>query len=171
MLQAPTLNCDVRNKYNKKALEIAINVGNEKICGMLIIHDNLTRHRYLKMKERLEVALTTCKEKIIQLNRINLKLQIERKEAVDAAKTEQLKVSQAAKELFSIMQFFLVEKKRLRADDCKLFLENIKGIDTSTKNKTTNVRKTKKERIEMVGDIIEKLALEIGVKNWRLGED
>ena len=171
LLQAPTLNCDVRNKYNKKALEIAINVGNEKICGMLIIHDNLTRHRYLKMKERLEVALTTCKEKIIQLNRINLKLQIERKEAVDAAKTEQLKVSQAAKELFSIMQFFLVEKKRLRADDCKLFLENIKGIDTSTKNKTTNVRKTKKERIEMVGDIIEKLALEIGVKNWRLGED
>ncbi len=171
LLQAPTLNCDVRNKYNKKALEIAINVGNEKICGMLIIHDNLTRHRYLKMKERLEVALTTCKEKIIQLNRINLKLQIERKEAVDAAKTEQLKVSQAAKELFSIMQFFLVEKKRLRADDCKLFLENVKGIDTSTKNKTTNVRKTKKERIEMVGDIIEKLALEIGVKNWRLGED
>ena len=107
----------------------------------------------------------------MQLNRINLKLQIERKEAVDAAKTEQLKVSQAATELFSIMQFFLVEKKRLRADDCKLFLENIKGIDTSTKNKTTNVRKTKKERIEMVGDIIEKLALEIGVKNWRLGED
>ena len=70
--------------------------------------------------------------------------------------------------LYDTAGFELVDKKN---ELSKSILENIKGIDTSTKNKTTNVRKTKKERIEMVGDIIEKLALEIGVKNWRLGED
>ena len=44
-------------------------------------------------------------------------------------------------------------------------IETIKDIDTSTKNKEINARKTKKERMEMVTDIIKSLSTEIGVSS------
>ena len=55
---------------------------------------------------------------------------------------------------------FLIQKKRLRADDSKMFLEKVKGIDTSSKAS----RKTKKERLQMVSKMLEQLSDQLDVK-------
>ena len=148
------------NNKNVTALETSIKLRNQKVCEKLMVHDELTRYGYRSMKESLEVDIKDRDIKILELTRANLQLKIEKKEALDKANKQCELVSNAAKGILEIANFFLIQKKRLRADDSKMFLEKVKGIDTSSKAS----RKTKKERLQMISKMLEQLSDQLDVK-------
>jgi ankyrin repeat protein len=148
------------NNKNVTAFETSIKLRNQKVCEKLMAHDKLTRYGYRSMKESLEVDIKERDMKILELNRANLQLKIEKKEALDKANKQCELVSNAANGILEIANFFLIQKKRLRADDSKMFLEKVKGIDTSSKAS----RMTKKERLQMVSKMLEQLSDQLDVK-------
>ena len=152
------INCDIRNEKGETVLMIAMAFNHAKLVSTLMVKDSLTKGTYISMKKNLENKVTLLEDEVLRRKRANLKMSLEKKQVIERADERVNEVEDAAKKLVSVLDFFTLEKKRMRGDDAKAYLGRL-GYDVKSKE-----LKKKKDVLDALQDHIQqsKIVLEKG---------
>ena len=156
---AHPVNVDLVNHAGDTSLHIALRKHDTRSVGLLLSRDKVTKISYLGMQNNLQEQITQLQQQLIQHKRSVFLARKNKEAAITSANEHVRKLETVVHDFRKLVEFFLYERKRLRLDDTKKYLEILElGIDFKTKEnkKKANIMDHFDKYVKALGEIITK---------------